>query len=322
MAFLFPEGDTIAVLTITGALMKTLQRLTVLATLLAAMSGAHAASAEAAGSILRDPVRDSKHPATNTALLVPSAGMGMNAVLMQASGAGSKPTLVLLHGLPGNEQNLDLAQAIRRAGWNVLTLHYRGSWGSPGNFSIAGAIEDAEAAMAFLQQPENAAKYHIDTHRLFIGGHSMGGLAAALYAARHTDQAGLLLVDTWNAGLDGKQLNAHPEAFKQAVDSFDDLGNSLAGTDATRLVQETQAHASDWDLNQYAPALAQRPALVIGATYGGGEANKQLADAIRAQHKGKISSLTIDSDHAFADHRLALSAAVVSWLQRQAASKQ
>ena len=29
------------------------------------------------------------------ALLVPSAGMGMNAVLMQAAGAGPKPALVL-----------------------------------------------------------------------------------------------------------------------------------------------------------------------------------------------------------------------------------
>ena len=35
--------------------------------------------------------------------------------------------MILFHGLPGNEQNLDLAQAIRRANWNVLTLHYRGS---------------------------------------------------------------------------------------------------------------------------------------------------------------------------------------------------
>ena len=206
----------------------------------------------------------------------------------------------------------------------MLTLHYRGSWGSPGNFSIAGAIEDGAAAMAFLQQPDNAAKYNIDMHRLFIGGHSMGGLVAALYAAHHTDQAGLLLLDAWNAGLDGKDLNAHPEHFQQAVDMFDDLGNSLAGTNPTHLAQEVQARANDWDPLQYAAALAQRPTLVIGATYGGGDTNKQLADAIRAQGKGKgkISSLTIDSDHAFADHRIALSAAVVSWLQRQAAAKQ
>jgi len=33
--------------------------------------------------------------------------------------------------LSGNERNLDLAQDIRRAGWDVLYFDYRGSWGSP-----------------------------------------------------------------------------------------------------------------------------------------------------------------------------------------------
>jgi pimeloyl-ACP methyl ester carboxylesterase len=244
----------------------------------------------------------------------------MNALFFLAAGSGPKPTLLLLHGLPGNEQNLDLAQAIRRAGWNVLTMHYRGSWGSPGTFSLAGAVEDAEAAMAFLRQPGNAAKYSIDPHRILIGGHSMGGFAAALYAGTHPDVAGVVLIDAWNVGADGKDLRAHPEKRAAATAEMgDDFGNSLAGTDAAHLVEEVERHAEDWDLLTLAPALAAEPALVIGATYGGGAANKALADAIRAQRKGKLSSLTIDSDHSFADHRIALSAAVVGWLQHQGA---
>src|SRR4051812_11420999 len=143
-------------------------------------------------AVVADNARDARHPAANRQLLIPSGGVGMNALFFLAAGSGPKPTLLLLHGLPGNEQNLDLAQAIRRAGWNVLTMHYRGSWGSPGTFSLAGAVEDAEAAMAFLRQPGNAAKYGIDPHRVLIGGHSMGGFAAAQYvatqyAAAHAD---------------------------------------------------------------------------------------------------------------------------------------
>jgi pimeloyl-ACP methyl ester carboxylesterase len=245
----------------------------------------------------------------------------MNALLFLAAGSGPKPTLLLLHGLPGNEQNLDLAQAIRRAGWNVLTMHYRGSWGSPGTFSIAGAVEDAEAAMAFLHQPENAAKYGIDTHRILIGGHSMGGFAAARYAAAHQDVAGVVLIDAWNVGADGKDLRAHPERRAAAIAEIgDDLGNSLSGTDAAHLAEEVERHAEDWDLLTLAPALAMHPTLVIGATYGGGFANRALANAIRAQRKGKVSSKTLDSDHSFADRRIALAAAVVDWLQRQAPS--
>ena len=70
-------------------------------------------------------------------LHIPSGGVEINGVAYLAAGAGPHPTVVLLHGLPGNEKNLDLAQAMRRAGWNVITFNYRGSWGSPGTFSFA-----------------------------------------------------------------------------------------------------------------------------------------------------------------------------------------
>jgi uncharacterized protein len=85
-------------------------------------------------SVVSDPVPDLGHPPRSAQVLVPSHGSGMNALFYLAGGVGPHPTMVLLHGFPGNEQNLDLAQAIRRAGWNVLTLHYRGAWGSPGYF--------------------------------------------------------------------------------------------------------------------------------------------------------------------------------------------
>jgi predicted alpha/beta-fold hydrolase len=61
-------------------------------------------------------------------LHIPSGGVEINGVAYVAAGAGPHPVLVLFHGLPGNEKNLDLAQAVRRAGWTVVTLNYRGSW--------------------------------------------------------------------------------------------------------------------------------------------------------------------------------------------------
>jgi pimeloyl-ACP methyl ester carboxylesterase len=288
------------------------------AALLLSSLAAQAATPPVPRAVVADPARDARHPAANRQVLIPSGGGGMNALFLLASGDGPKPTLLLLHGLPGNEQNLDLAQAVRRAGWNVLTMHYRGSWGSPGAFSLAGAVDDAEAAMDFLRQPANAAKYGIDPRRILVGGHSMGGFAAARYAAAHPDVAGVVLIDAWNVGADGKALRAHPETRAAAVAEIgDDFGNSLAGTDAAHLAEEVERHADDWDLLALAPALATPSVLVIGATHGGGAANQALAAAIRAQGKGKVSSLTLDSDHSFADHRIALAAAVVDWLQHQ-----
>jgi pimeloyl-ACP methyl ester carboxylesterase len=81
---------------------------------------------------------------------------------------GRGRTVILLHGFPGNEKNLDLAQDIRRAGWDVLYFNYRGSWGSPGDFS----------PVAYLRQPENAKRLRADPARIVLIGHSMGGFMA------------------------------------------------------------------------------------------------------------------------------------------------
>src|SRR4029079_13100657 len=114
-------------------------------------------------AIYTDPPRDSAHPARMEVLHIPSGGVKINGVAYLASGAGAHPTFVFFHGFPGNEKNLDLAQAVRRAGWNAITVNYRGSWGSPGEFRFANNLEDADAVLAFLRDPDNARTLGIDT---------------------------------------------------------------------------------------------------------------------------------------------------------------
>lgn len=266
-------------------------------------------------AVIADPPRDAAHPARNRQVLILSHGDGMNALFMLAAGAGPKPTMVLLHGLPGNEQNLDLAQAVRRAGWNVLTLHYRGSWGSPGRFTLAGAGEDVDAALAFLRQPDTVAQYGIDPRRIVIAGHSLGGFLAARYAAAHDDVAGVVLLDPWNVGATGKRVAAHPETRQDAIaDLGDDFGNSLAGTDAARLMAEVERHAQDWDLLDTAPALAGKPVLVVAAEHGNAAQVAPLAAALKASRGAQVQAVTLPSDHAFADKRIGLAAVTVDWL--------
>jgi pimeloyl-ACP methyl ester carboxylesterase len=266
-------------------------------------------------AVIADPPRDAGHPARNRQVLILSHGDGMNALFMLAAGAGPKPTMLLLHGLPGNEQNLDLAQAVRRAGWNVLTLHYRGSWGSSGRFSLAGAGEDVDAAMAFLRQPDTVAQFGIDPRRIVIAGHSMGGFFAARYAATHGDVSGVVLLDPWNIGASGKDVVAHPETRQEAIaDMGEDFGNSLAGTDASRLVAEVERHAQDWDLVDTAPALAKVPVLVVAAEHGNAAQVAPLTAALKAQRGAQVQAVTLPSDHSFADRRIGLAGITVDWL--------
>ena len=109
------------------------------AMMVAGMGQALARDAAIHSAVTTDPKPDAAHPAGMSAFVIPAKDGAMNAVMYTAQGGGLHPTLLLLHGFPGNEQNLDLAQAARRAGWNVLSLHYRGSWGSPGVFSFNNA---------------------------------------------------------------------------------------------------------------------------------------------------------------------------------------
>ncbi len=297
--------------------MRILPALAVFTSLAAAAlpSGAAAPAAPPTPrAVVADPVQDTKYPATNRQVLILNRGDGMNALFMLAAGSGPKPTMLLLHGLPGNEQNLDLAQAARRAGWNVLTMHYRGSWGSAGRFTLAGAGADVDAAMAFLRDPATVERFGIDTCRIVIAGHSMGGFFAAHHAAGH-DVAGTILLDPWNIGASGKEVRAHPETRQDRIAAMgEDFGTSLAGTDAATLMREVELHADDWDLLGDAAGLARRPLLVVGAQRGLAGAIAPVVAAVRAQPGAQVQSLTLASDHAFADQRIALSAAVVRWL--------
>jgi predicted alpha/beta-fold hydrolase len=107
-------------------------------------------------AITTDPVPDKANRAAMETFQLPSHGAKLNALAYVAAGAGPHPVVILLHGFPGNEKNLDLAQAIRRDGWDVVYFDYRGSWGSPGDFSFTHSIGDNQSAIAYVRDPANA----------------------------------------------------------------------------------------------------------------------------------------------------------------------
>src|SRR5919106_3290287 len=108
-------------------------------------------------------------------VLIDSAGNRLLATLFLAPGDEPKPTALLLHGLPGIEKNYDLATGLRESGWNALLFHYRGCWGSGGDYSLLTLTQDAAAALDLLL---GGSHPQVDVGRLAMIGHSMGGYAA------------------------------------------------------------------------------------------------------------------------------------------------
>lgn len=283
------------------------------AVLLIAASGPFAAPLPPA-SVTVDPPRDARFPARNQQLIIRSGGSDMNALLFAAQGEGPKPTIILLHGLPGNERNLDLAQALRRVGWNVLTFTYRGAWGSAGNFSLPNALADAQAALDFARSPDGA-KLGIDPRRLVIGGHSMGGGVATLIAARNQELAGLVLLDAWNIGETAKQISqGGPKARDAFIAEADDFGHALAGATPASVADELMAFDVRWNLLSTTENLRAMPVLDIYARHGIAADNVALVAALKRAGNLRVTGVEIDSDHAFADHRIKVAQAVADWL--------
>jgi pimeloyl-ACP methyl ester carboxylesterase len=264
------------------------------------------ASAQTPAAVTADPPRDAAHPAGMAYVQVPSHGVLLNGVMYTAAGAGPHPTLVLFHGFPGNEQNLDLAQAVRRAGFNVLTLHYRGSWGSPGAFSFAHCAEDADAALAYLRDPKTAARFGVDTNRLFTAGHSMGGYMAASSGAHDPGVKGVVMISAWNIG-DTPAGAALSPGFRENV-------IPLAGTTPEALVAEIQAGPDALRFTSMTDALKSRPVLLITADDGSPKTSHQLAEQLKAAGDKDVGEIHMTTDHPFSDHRIALESAVVQWL--------
>ena len=271
--------------------------------------GAGLRAQQAPAAVISDPALDKANPPTMEAPDIPSHGAMMHAVLYIASGAGAHPTVVLMHGFPGNENNLDLAYSVRRAGWNVLIPHYRGAWGSQGTFSFANALDDTQAAVNFLRAPENAAKYHVDPKRIVLIGHSMGGFMACLTAARDAQIAAVAMISPWNVGpsvaADMKGRNA----------LFDEASPRLAGTTPEGMITEARRNAAKWNYVDYAPALKDRPVLMVEADDGTLASSREMAAALRKTGNTRVTEEHMPTDHGYSDHRIALQSVVVEWLQ-------
>jgi uncharacterized protein len=262
-------------------------------------------------AIYTDPPPDALHPARSQVLHIPTDRVQINGIAYLASGAGPHPTAVFFIGLPGNEKNLDLLQAVRRAGWNAVTFYYRGSWGSPGVFRFAHCPQDAEATLAYLRSKPVAQSLGIDTTRIVIVGHSMGGWVAVETAAGDDQLAGVALISPADMSKDFPGDMPHP----QLVKFLSGLMESYVGVTAEQMADELEAHATQWRFDRAYDRIDHVPVLVITANDRYQPTDDALAGALRAHRGQSVTAVHLDTDHVYSDHRIALEATLINWLQ-------
>jgi len=258
--------------------------------------------------------RDTLNPPSKEELSFTGGGARLNGFMYVAQGAGPHPTVILLHGYPGVERNLDLAQAIRRAGMNVLFFDYRGSWGSGGTFSFSNAQEDVASAIRYVRSPEAVRRLRGDPRRIALVGHSMGGWLAFLGAAADPSivcVGGIEAADmTHISGLLKPSLHAD-SAFVLYANFLTAPGGPLRAS-GDSLIASLKANAAEWTLPHHAAELSQRTMLLLDNAHNA--AHESVVTALRQAGARHLTEAVWKTDHNFSDRRIELAHVVIGWL--------
>lgn len=115
-------------------------------------------------------------------------GVKLDAKFYAADKGFSAPSVILLHGFPGNANSpYGLAERLNKNGINILVFNYEGSFNSEGIFSWENCMTDIGVAISFLKQKNNIQQFSIDTLKITVCGCSQGA-ALALSAAAHNSE--------------------------------------------------------------------------------------------------------------------------------------
>lgn len=256
---------------------------------------------------------------TARSILIPGPQGHLLSHLYLPGGHGPYPTVLLCHGYPGNEQNIDLATALRRIGFAVMTFHYAGSWNSPGNFSLMNTLDDTGAVLDFLLS--HAEEYALDPTRFAIAGHSMGGMIAAHLSAKRPELRCGILIAPWDPGrcflLSAENQAAHDNLWEVLSCAY----GWLNGISEAGFIRELTAHAEALRLEPLAPQLAQKPILCLM-----GEQDIDtpiplhagpLCAAMAQVNAQQFSSRVLPCDHSFSPLRITLCRTVAEFLVQQ-----
>lgn len=148
--------------------------------------------------LVNDFEQDKDFPAGMEELQIPSGDVKIYGFIYIANGAGPHPTLVFIHGNPGNERNLDLAQNLRKVGYNVVYFDFRGSWGSKGKFTFENNIADTKAVIDYISSEQNSNRLRIDTAKIAIFGHNTGGAIGLIAGLAHPKVKGVATLSLFN----------------------------------------------------------------------------------------------------------------------------
>ena len=264
-------------------------------------------------------VNDSEYAPTFVGWSFEIEGSLVNALWWQPEGKGPNPTILLLHGYPGNEKNLDLARVLQRAGFNVMFFHYRGTWGSAGYFTFSNALADIAAAVAEVRtcfgEPE--CPYPVDANRIALFGHSMGGWLGMLSAMEIPGISCAAILDFGMASRASdidqyfKEHGDVPPWSREEEEHWLLDGTALRIAGAGALTSDLLADVDRFTVIGRSVELARQNLFILSSTHN--EEHPVVVEALKEQGAKRLRAETWDTDHSFNNRRVRLARAMVDY---------
>jgi len=246
---------------------------------------------------------DEFYPAKQVELQIKSGGFTMYGFAYTANGKGPHPTVVLLHGFPGHERSLDLAQNMRRAGFNVIYFNYRGAWGSKGTFGFQNAIDDAGVVVDYLSDSLNMETLSVDTSKIVFVGHGVGAGIALLAGLKDPRVKSVIGISVFNPYvlLQGDLAPGNLVGLKEYL-----LTLGMLNCNPNKFLNDILDKLGKYDIESQV-SKSSKPILVIDEHMN----NTYLS---KYNPRESFDYKIWDTDHAFTNRRIALTKEIINWL--------
>ncbi len=260
--------------------------------------------------VLKDITWDKTSPAGLTELFIPSNNNLLAGLIYRADGNKKHPTLLLLHGYPGNERNLDIAQVVRAHGWNVIYFDYRGSWGSQGNFSFKNCVQDVVNVVSFCNKYQDSLK--IDTSNIVLFGHSMGAWVCLKSLELLPQIKKGFALSTWNISGEFKNVTNRNEMLDLVYNP--NFGSKYFVLNATpdKIFTPVIEEPAYFNLINDAAMLANKQIVMVDEH----SKNKQIAEEIQKFNQAFFEYHVWKTDHSFTNKRVSLMNKVIAFLDK------
>jgi len=248
-------------------------------------------------------------------------GVKLDAKFYPANKTDKVPTIILLHGFPGNQSSpLGLAEKLNNAGFNILVFNYQGSYLSEGNFSFDNCIDNVSAAFNFLAGPGNQARFNIDTFKIVVCGYSFGGTIAIESAMYNDKIKNIISIANDDHSVSIKKAATDPE-FRENYRQFVGKSFESAGPFRGDLIAQMEYNIKNvdrYDLVKNAEKLRSKKILLIV----GWQDNTSLIEIntlplyrkLMQFNKVNTSIIGFETDHKFGNIIDDLSKTIINWI--------